>query len=45
MKVTHLHNELARNPARVSVDTPHGSVVGGRAANQAVIFLGKLFIC
>ena len=27
------------NPARVSVDTPYGPVVGGRAANDAVIFL------
>jgi len=35
----HLHDELARNPARVSVDTRYGLVVGGRASNEAVIFL------
>ena len=40
----HLHDELARNPARVSVDTRYGLVVGGRASNEAVIFLGNLFI-
>ena len=38
----HLHNELARNPVRLSVDTRYGPVVGGRAANEAVIFLGNL---
>ena len=38
----HLHNEMARNPVRVSVDTRYGPVVGGRAANEAVIFLGNL---
>ena len=40
----HLHDELARNPARVSVNTRYGPVVGGRASNEAVIFLGYLFI-
>jgi hypothetical protein len=40
--MAHLHDELARNPARVSVGTPYGVVVGGRAANGAVIFLGNL---
>lgn len=40
----HLHDELARNPARVSVNTRYGPVVGGRASNEAVIFLGYLSI-
>ena len=44
MPEEHLHDELARNPARVSVDTRYGPVVGGRASNEAVIFLGNLFI-
>ena len=44
MTEAHLHDELARNPARVSVDTRYGPVVGGRASNEAVIFLGNLFI-
>ena len=35
-----MHDELAQNSARVSVDTPYGPVIGGRAANGAVIFLG-----
>ena len=44
MPEEHLHDELARNPARVSVGTRYGPVVGGRASNEAVIFLGNLFI-
>ena len=43
MPEAHVHDELARNPARVSVDTRYGLVVGGRASNEAVIFLGNLF--
>ena len=43
MPEEHLHDELARNPARVSVDTPYGLVVGGRASNETVIFLGNFF--
>ena len=43
MPEVHLHDELARNPARrVSVDTRYGLVLGGRASNKAVIFLGNL---
>lgn len=42
MREAHLHDELARNPARVSVETLYGPVVGGRATNEAVIFLGNL---
>lgn len=42
--MAHLHDELARNPARVSVSTPYGSIVGGRAANGAAIFLGNLSV-
>ena len=41
MREAHLHDELASNP-RVSVNTPYGPVVGGRASNEAVIFLGNL---
>ena len=41
--MAHLHDELAQNSARVSVDTPYGPVIGGRAANGAVIFLGTDF--
>lgn len=37
-----LQDELARNSARVSVDTPYGPVVGGRAKNDTVIFLGVI---
>ena len=37
---THLHDELAKNPVRVTVQTPFGPVVGGRANNGSVIFLG-----
>jgi hypothetical protein len=44
MAEVHLHDELSRNPARVAVDTRYGLVVGGRASNEAVIFLGYLFI-
>ena len=43
MPEAHLHEELARNSARVWVDTRYGLVVGGRASNEAVIFLGNLF--
>lgn len=42
--MAHLHDELKCSPARVPVDTPYGRVVGGRAANGAVIFLGNLFV-
>ncbi|KAF9563588.1 carboxylesterase [Agrocybe pediades] len=35
----HLHDELASNAARVTVDTAFGPVVGGRAINGAVVFL------
>ncbi|PPQ70238.1 hypothetical protein CVT26_014485 [Gymnopilus dilepis] len=35
----HLHDELARNPARVTVQTAFGPIVGGRATNGSVIFL------
>jgi hypothetical protein len=38
---THLHDELAKNPARVTVQTAFGPVVGGRATSGSVIFLGK----
>ena len=40
--MAHLHDELARNPVRVYVNTAYGPVIGGRAANDAVIFLGNL---
>ncbi|KAF8159277.1 carboxylesterase [Crassisporium funariophilum] len=36
---THLHDELASNTARVTVNTAYGSVVGGRAINGAAVFL------
>ncbi|KIM39628.1 hypothetical protein M413DRAFT_447103 [Hebeloma cylindrosporum] len=36
---THLHDELAKNPARVTVQTAFGPVVGGRATNGSVVFL------
>ncbi|KAF9528954.1 carboxylesterase [Crepidotus variabilis] len=36
---THLHDELAKSGARVTVDTVYGPVKGGRAANGAVVFL------
>lgn len=42
MREAHLHDELESNHARVSVNTRYGPVVGGRAANEAVIFLGNL---
>ncbi|KAF8957122.1 Alpha/Beta hydrolase protein [Flammula alnicola] len=35
----HLHDELARNRARVTVDTAFGPVTGGRATNGSVVFL------
>ena len=41
---THLHDELAKNPARVTVQTAFGPVVGGRASNGSVIFLGKTVV-
>ena len=44
MSEAHLHDELAHNPARVLVNTRYGLVVGGRASNEAVVFLGNLFI-
>lgn len=38
----HLHDELASNTARETVDTAFGQVVGGRAINGAVVFLGTI---
>jgi len=35
----HLHDELAKNPVRVTVQTAFGPVVGGRAINGSVAFL------
>lgn len=43
MAAVHLHEELAQNPARVLVETRYGTIRGGRAANGAAIFLGKLW--
>ena len=37
----HIHDELAKNPARVTIQTAFGPVVGGRATNGSVVFLGK----
>ncbi|KAH9479263.1 putative esterase [Psilocybe cubensis] len=35
----HLHDELANNPERVTVETAFGPVIGGRAQNGSAIFL------
>ncbi|KAJ3509046.1 hypothetical protein NLJ89_g5425 [Agrocybe chaxingu] len=35
----HLHDELARNPTRVTVETAFGPIIGGRADNGSVVFL------
>ncbi|CAA7265228.1 unnamed protein product [Cyclocybe aegerita] len=35
----HLHDELARNPTRVVVETAFGPIIGGRADNGSVVFL------
>lgn len=40
MKDEHLHDELAQSRDRVTVSTAFGEVVGGRAKNGSVIFLG-----
>ncbi|KAJ3830506.1 Alpha/Beta hydrolase protein [Lentinula raphanica] len=37
--MAHLHDELLSNSSRVTVDTRHGKVVGGRASNGAAVFL------
>ncbi|KAF8909271.1 carboxylesterase [Gymnopilus junonius] len=39
MPGAHLHDELASNPARVTVDTAFGPIAGGRATNGSVVFL------
>jgi len=39
---THLHDELAQNPSRVTIDTVFGPVTGGRATNGAAVFLGEM---
>ncbi len=39
----HLHEELASNAARVTVETKFGKITGGRASNGAVVFLGFSF--
>jgi len=39
---THLHDELAQNPSRVTIDTVFGPVAGGRATNGAAVFLGEM---
>ncbi|ESK82478.1 putative carboxylesterase [Moniliophthora roreri MCA 2997] len=36
---THLHDKLAHNPVRVTVETRFGPVIGGRADNGAAVFL------
>jgi hypothetical protein len=36
----HLQDELLASSARVTVETAFGAVIGGRAANGAVAFLG-----
>ena len=36
----HLHDELSQSNARVKVSTAFGEVIGGRAKNGTVIFLG-----
>ena len=41
MSSVHLHEELAQTKARVVVETRFGPVTGGRAKNNAVVFLGK----
>jgi hypothetical protein len=38
--LSHLHDELAANPARVTIETVFGPVTGGRATNGAAVFLG-----
>jgi hypothetical protein len=38
----HLHDELASNSARVTVQTQFGPVTGGRAVSNAAAFLGAL---
>lgn len=40
MPILHLHDELAKNPARITVETTHGKITGGRAINGAAVFLG-----
>ncbi|TFK50958.1 carboxylesterase [Heliocybe sulcata] len=37
--IRHLHDELAENRARVTVETQFGPVTGGRAANGAAVWL------
>ncbi|KZT21067.1 alpha/beta-hydrolase [Neolentinus lepideus HHB14362 ss-1] len=37
--IKHLHDELAENPARVTVETKYGPITGGRAANGAAVWL------
>ncbi|TRM60952.1 Alpha/Beta hydrolase protein [Schizophyllum amplum] len=39
MKDAHLPEELAQTGARVSVETKHGKVTGGRALNGSAVFL------
>ncbi|OCH89195.1 carboxylesterase [Obba rivulosa] len=39
MATAHLHDELARFPERVTVQTRFGAIRGGRAANGAAVFL------
>jgi hypothetical protein len=40
MSNQHLHDELLQNPARITVETRHGPITGGRASNAAAVFLG-----
>lgn len=37
----HLEHELRDSGKRAIVETKHGKVTGGRAANDAAVFLGK----
>jgi hypothetical protein len=41
---SHLHDELAANSTRVTVETAFGPVTGGRASNGAAVFLGMGFV-
>lgn len=40
MANTHIQDELLRNHDRITVQTQYGPVIGGRASNGAVGFLG-----
>jgi hypothetical protein len=38
--MSHLHDELQRHKERVTVNTKHGPVTGGRADGGQAVFLG-----